>query len=427
MMSYSTQPRRIWTHTVLVISFCLTFLGGTLTGYWAKPLLAADEPTEFAVFWEAWDIVLDNFVDRDRIDFTKMTYGAIQGMLDSLGDQGHTAFFSPEVARAENNALEGSFEGIGAYVDVTENQVRIVAPIRGSPAEQAGLLAGDVVLKIDDVEVSGLPQWEVIDMVRGPADSTVTLTVLHPDSTDPVDISIVRARIDIESVAWARVPETNLAYIQISQFAADTARELDRALVAIQEEANRNAPIEGIVLDLRNNPGGLLNQALRVGSQFLSPGTIILNERNAQGRVNQFEALGRGRARTIPLVVLVNEGSASAAEIVSGALQANTRAKLVGMTTVGTGTVLVPFTLSDGSMIRLGVTHWLTPDMRLIKGQGIEPDVMIEQEPDVPKVNAYLLQEAEDLAIVQEEDLQFNAALLLLESTIAEQPEAGVQ
>ncbi len=426
-MSYSTQPRRIWTHTVLVISFCLTFLGGTLTGYWAKPLLAADEPTEFAVFWEAWDIVLDNFVDRDRIDFTKMTYGAIQGMLDSLGDQGHTAFFSPEVARAENNALEGSFEGIGAYVDVTENQVRIVAPIRGSPAEQAGLLAGDVVLKIDDVEVSGLPQWEVIDMVRGPADSTVTLTVLHPDSTDPVDISIVRARIDIESVAWARVPETNLAYIQISQFAADTARELDRALVAIQEEANRNAPIEGIVLDLRNNPGGLLNQALRVGSQFLSPGTIILNERNAQGRVNQFEALGRGRARTIPLVVLVNEGSASAAEIVSGALQANTRAKLVGMTTVGTGTVLVPFTLSDGSMIRLGVTHWLTPDMRLIKGQGIEPDVMIEQEPDVPKVNAYLLQEAEDLAIVQEEDLQFNAALLLLESTIAEQPEAGVQ
>ncbi len=426
-MSYSAQPRRIWTHTVLVISFCLTFLGGTLTGYWAKPLLAADEPTEFAVFWEAWDIVLNNFVDRDRIDFTKMTYGAIQGMLDSLGDQGHTAFFSPEVARAENNALEGSFEGIGAYVDVTENQVRIVAPIRGSPAEQAGLLAGDIVLKIDDVEVSGLPQWEVIDMVRGPADSTVTLTVLHPDSTDPVDISIVRARIDIESVAWARVPETNLAYIQISQFAADTARELDRALVAIQDEANRNAPIEGIVLDLRNNPGGLLNQALRVGSQFLSPGTIILNERNAQGRVNQFEALGRGRARTIPMVVLVNEGSASAAEIVSGALQANTRAKLVGMTTVGTGTVLVPFTLSDGSMIRLGVTHWLTPDMRLIKGQGIEPDVMIEQEPDVPKVNAYLLQEAEDLATVQEEDLQFNAALLLLESTVAEQPEAGVK
>lgn len=420
-MSYFAQPRRILTHAVLVISFCLTFVGGTVTGYLAKPLLAADEPAEFAVFWEAWDIVLNNFVDRDRIDFTKMTYGAIQGMLDSLGDQGHTAFFSPEVAKAENNALEGSFEGIGAYVDVTDTQVRIVAPIRGSPAEQAGILAGDIVLKIDDVEVTGLPQWEVIDMVRGPANSTVTLTILHPGSTEPVEISIVRARIDIESVAWSRIPETNLAYIQISQFAADTAQELDQALVAIQNEANQGAPIEGIILDLRNNPGGLLNQALRVGSQFLPPGTVILNERNAQGRVNQFKALGRGRARSFPLVVLVNEGSASAAEIVSGALQANTRAKLVGMTTVGTGTVLVPFTLSDGSMLRLGVTHWLTPDMRLIKGQGIEPDVLIEQAPDIPKVNAYLLQDVEDLETIQEEDLQFNAALMLLESTIAEQ------
>jgi carboxyl-terminal processing protease len=418
-MNRQSTPKRVLSVLVLAVMLFVTFTAGAMTGYAARPALAAEQPTEFAVFWEAWDVVVAHFVDRDAIDFRRMTYGAIQGMLDSLGDRGHTSFFSPEVARQENNALEGSFEGIGAYVDAEGDQVKIIAPIRGSPAEEAGLLAGDIVLKVDGVEVTGMPQWDVIARVRGPAGSTVILTVIHPGETEPVDIAIVRARINIDSVAWARVPESDIAYIQITQFAADTGDELRTAL---QEMRAQEHPITGIVLDLRNNPGGLLNQALRVGSQFLPEGSIILNERNADGRVSTYRSVGRGLARDLPIVVLINEGSASASEILSGALQDHERARLVGMTTVGTGTVLVPFTLSDGSMIRLGVTNWLTPDMRLIKNQGIEPDVMVKQEPDVEKVNAHLLQDADSRDDLPQEDLQFIAALMLLEEARAEQP-----
>lgn len=418
-MNRQSTPKRVLRMLVLATAIFVAFTAGTVTGYVARPALAAEQPTEFGVFWEAWDVVVAHFVDRDKIDFKRMTYGAIQGMLDSLGDQGHTSFFSPEVARQENSALEGSFEGIGAYVDAEGEQVKIIAPIRGSPAEEAGLLAGDIVLKVDGVEITGMPQWDVIARVRGPAGTTVTLTVIHPGESEPVEIEIVRARINVDSVAWARVPESDIAYIQITQFAADTGDELRTALQEIRAEER---PITGIVLDLRNNPGGLLNQALRVGSQFLPEGAIILNERNADGRITNYKSLGRGLARDLPMVVLINEGSASASEILSGALQDHERAKLVGMTTVGTGTVLVPFTLSDGSMIRLGVTNWLTPDMRLIKNQGIEPDVMVKQEPDVEKVNAYILQDAANRDDLPQEDLQFNSALMLLEETRAEQP-----
>jgi carboxyl-terminal processing protease len=418
-MNRQSTPKRVLSVLVLTVTLFVTFTAGTVTGYVARPALAAEQPTEFGVFWEAWDVVVAHFVDRDAVDFRRMTYGAIQGMLDSLGDQGHTSFFSPEVARQESSALEGSFEGIGAYVDAEGDEVKIIAPIRGSPAEAAGLLAGDIVLQVDGVEVTGMPQWDVIARVRGPAGSTVTLTVLHPGESEPVEIEIVRARINVDSVAWARVPESDIAYIQISQFAADTGDELRSAL---QEIHAAERPITGIVLDLRNNPGGLLNQALRVGSQFLPEGSIILNERNAEGRVSNYKAIGRGLGRELPMVVLINEGSASASEIVSGALQDHERARLVGMTTVGTGTVLVPFTLSDGSMIRLGVTNWLTPDMRLIKNQGIEPDVMVKQEPDVTKVDAYTLQDAAGRDDLPQEDLQFASALMLLEETRAEQP-----
>lgn len=412
--------RRLLVVLLLTAMLGGVFSAGAVTGYLARPVLAADQPSEFAVFWEAWDIVLNHFVDRDRLDARRMTYGAIQGMLDSLGDQGHTAFFSPEVAQAENRALEGSFEGIGAYVDAEGDEVKIIAPIRGSPAEAAGVLAGDIILKVDGVEVSGLPQWEVIGMVRGPAGSVVTLTVLHPEANEPVEIAITRGRIAIASVEWARVPASDIAYVQISQFAANTADDLRKTLEAIQAEADDGRPVAGLILDLRNNPGGLLSQALRTGNQFLPTGAIILNERNAQGRVSAYKSLGRGLARDLPMVALVNEGSASAAEIIAGALQDNERAQLVGMTTVGTGTVLVPFNLSDGSMIRLGVTNWLTPNLRLIKGQGIEPDVMVSQAADVPKVDADALRDAIEQQSFTSDDLQFDAALMLLQGLVAE-------
>lgn len=392
----------------------LAFLLGHITGWFVRPALAADAPPEFAVFWEAWDLVLTHFVDQEKIDFQRMTYGAIQGMLNTLGDENHTVFFDPATARLQASALEGSFEGIGAHVSTENNQFTIVAPIRGSPAEAAGLLPGDIILAVDGVSVTGLPQWDVINRVRGPAGTSVVLTVLHPAAADPVDVTVTRARIELESVAWAWIPDTDIAYVQISQFAADTNHELIGALQAIRTEADRGRVVRGILLDLRNNPGGYLHEAIRVGGQFLESGQIVLHERNANGQTETHKAFGSGFARDLPLVVLINSGSASAAEILAGALQENGRANLIGETTLGTGTVLHSFTLSDGSVMRLGVTNWLTPEFHLIKNQGIQPDVKVTQNATVTLVDATTLQDLNETQAWRTDDLQFNAALFSL-------------
>lgn len=392
----------------------LAFMLGHITGWFIRPALAAEAPPEFAVFWEAWDIVLNHFVDQDKIDFRRMTYGAIQGMLSTLGDNNHTVFFDPDTARLQENALEGSFEGIGAHVSMEGNQFTIVSPIRGSPAEAAGLLPGDVVVAVDGTPITDLPEWDIISRVRGPAGTSVILTVLHPDAAEPVDITIVRGHIEVQSVSWARIPGTALAYVQITQFAGDTNFELMRTLQAIRDATDHGQPVRGILLDLRNNPGGYLHEAVRVGGQFLARGQIVLHERDAKGQIQSHKVFGNGLARDLPIVVLINQGSASAAEILAGALQENGRAQLVGETTLGTGTVLHPFTLSDGSLIRLGVTNWLTPKFNLIKNQGIKPDINVAQKVSVQLVDATTLQELPKDGIWPTADQQFNAALFLL-------------
>jgi len=264
---------------------------------------------------------------------------------------------------------------------------------------------------VNGTEITGMAEWEVISLIRGPAGSTVDLSILHAEAEEPVELTIKRGWIDIESVLWARIPGTSFAHLQITQFASDTSRELRSALQEINAERAADRPITGIILDLRNNPGGYLQEALRVANQFLPEGDVILHEQDAKGDITTYRVEGSGLAREIPLVVLVNQGSASAAEIVSGALQENGRARLVGMPTVGTGTVLRPFSLSDGSVLRLGVTNWLTPDHELIKGQGIQPDMSVDQEVSVQLMDALLLEEisAEDVRL--HPDQQFQAAL----------------
>lgn len=410
-----TLIRRSVTGSIIAVLMFVSFVAGNITGFWARPVLAQREfPAEFAVFWEAWDLAVEYFVDQDRIDYTAMTYGAIQGMLDTLGDQGHTAFLSPEAVQQEESSLQGSFEGIGAYVGQEDGRFIVIAPMIGSPAEAAGILAGDVVLAVDGQEITGMDQWEVISMIRGPSGSTVVLTVLHPDSETPVEIAIVRGRINIDSVLWARIPGTDMVHLQITQFSGDTSRELRTALEAILAEQEAGQPLAGIMLDLRNNPGGYVQEALRVASQFLPEGDIILHERDARERITTYRSQGQGLAREVPLVVLINQGSASSSEIVSGALQENGRAHLVGMPTVGTGTVLRPFTLSDGSMLRLGVTNWLTPGYALIKGEGIQPDMRIEQPASTRMISSFTLADLDERSVRLHEDRQFQAALLWL-------------
>jgi carboxyl-terminal processing protease len=413
-MKNNTQRRTVQRFAVVLIfltSLGGAFTAGLLTGSGAKEANAADEPTQFSIFWEVWDLVDRYFVDQDKIDPTRMTYGAIQGMLDTLGDENHTVFFSPEAADQQADAMQGSFEGIGAYVEEFEGAVRIVAPIHGSPAEEAGILAGDIILKVDGEDVTGLPQWEVISKIRGPADTVVVLTVLHPDAEDVADISITRGKIDVESVTWQRIPATDFAYVQIAQFADDTGSELKRVL----EEINAaETPVTGILLDLRNNPGGYLAEALSVNSEFLPRGQVILHERDAVGELKTWESVGEGLAREIPMIVLINEGTASAGEITAGALQENGRARLIGQPTLGTGTVLQSFELSDGSVVRLGVTNWLTPNQNLIKGEGIKPDITLAQPADVTMVDSYALEDAALSEVLTLGDRQFNLGLLHL-------------
>ena len=261
----------------------------------------------------------------------------------------------------------------------------------------------------------GQEQWEIISKIRGPAGTAVLLNVIHPDEDKPVDVKVVRDKIDIDSVLWSRIPDTDLAYLQITQFAADTGSELIAALKEINAAADEGDPIQGIVLDLRNNPGGYLQEAVRVGSQFLDEGEVILHSRDASDQIYTYYSIGEGLERETPMIVLVNEASASAAEIIAGALQENGRAELVGETTLGTGTVLHPFTLSDGSVIRLGVTNWLTPDKRLIKGQGVKPNVVVEQSPAVEMIDAITLEEMTAAELGESEDEQFAKALRLLQ------------
>ena len=400
--------RRVALSAVVLWLMALAFVGGNISGFSVRSAIAAGErPSQFIVFWEAWDYVVAHFVDRERVDFTAMTYGAIEGMLASLGDEDHTTFLAPDAVRLHQTSLEGSFEGIGAYVSMEEGEVLIVAPIDGSPAEQAGILAGDVILEVDGEPVEGKSLDQVIFLVRGPADSEVVLTVRRPEVQEPLQVSIIRAQIEVPSVSWSPIPTTDISYIKISQFTASVDRELEAALREISE-ARAN---QGIILDLRNNPGGFLQQAIQANSQFLPKGDLILIESDANQNQTVHRSRGLGYARDMPLVVLINEGTASAGEITAGALKENERALLIGETTFGTGTVLNQFGLSDGSAILLGVTNWLTPDGNLIKGQGVTPDLEVTQPASSKKVSAEMLRSltAEQFGTI--EDDQFLKAL----------------
>ena len=402
----------------------MAFVGGNLSGYFISSAMAAEErPAEFAVFWEAWDYAVVHFVDRERIDFTAMTYGAIEGMLASLGDEGHTNFLSPDAVKMHQTSLQGSFEGIGAYVAMEDGDVKIVAPLNGSPAEEAGILAGDVILEVDGESVEGKSLDQVIFLVRGPAESEVVLTVRRMEVQEPVTVLIIRDKINIPSVTWSAIPSTEVAYIAISQFSLGVDSSLESAL----QEINEADSYQGIILDLRNNPGGFLQQAIEANSQFLPEGDVILIESDANSNETIHRSRGVGYAREMPLIVLINGGTASAGEITAVALKENDRAVLIGETTFGTETVLNQFNLSDGSAILLGVTNWLSPEGNLIKGQGVTPNTEVEQSPATKMANAEMLKDITPHELAALEDLQFLKALeqlgVELEAAPVTQPE----
>ena len=333
-----------------------------------------DLQNKFGPFWEAWNIVHAKYVDQP-LDDTKLMRGAISGMVRALDDP-HSSYMDPLTYEFFQTPLSGELEGIGAEVEQAGDYVRIVSPIPGSPAEAIGIRPGDLIVKVDDTDITGMDYLLVVKMVRGPAGTKVHLTIQREGETQLLEFDIVRAKITLPSVE-SKMLDGNVAYVKVNDFGDKTPDELKAQLrdLLAQKPA-------GLVLDLRGNPGGYLDTGIAVASQFIGDG-VIVRERFGDGTEKTYDALGGGLATQIPLVVLIDKGSASASEIVAGAIQDTKRGAIVGETSYGKGSVQTLTPLSgDNGVVRVTIARWLTPQGRSIHQLGITPDVTAELTDD---------------------------------------------
>ena len=353
--------------TTLLVAFAIVLsfgVGFQLSRSLSHPVTRL--PEEFNVLGEVWQSLERYYVNKDALDAEELSEGAIRGLLKALDDP-HTSYLDAETYEVEWSAYEGSFEGIGAVVTMKDGELTVVSPIAGGPAEEQGVRAGDKVLEIDGEPTSGMNLTEAVLKIRGPQGTEVTLLILHLGETTPVEIEIIREEVKLDSIYLEMLPE-GIAHIQITHFSERTHEELVAALNDAIDSA-----AEGIVLDLRNNPGGYLHVAVDVASEFLDGGTVVYQQ-DSEGRLDESQATSGGLATDLPLVLLVNEWSASASEVLAGALQDRGRATLVGNVTYGKGSINIIRELSDGSALYVTTARWLTPDGNLIEGVGLTPD-----------------------------------------------------
>jgi carboxyl-terminal processing protease len=404
------------TTVVLILVFmAMGFLGGATTVWVYRPSLrqvvAARAPFLFGntdveqlaelpieeyreqraqLLWNIWDILEREYIDPEAIDREKMIYGAASGMVQSLGDP-HTSFVEPLPARIMREDLQGTFEGIGATVNMIEGELTIVRPLPNSPALEAGLREGDVVLKVDDKSIEGLSLLEAVSLIRGPEGTVVRLLVRREGVEEPFIVPVTRSKIETPIVE-SRMLEGDVAYLKLTEFNALSDRKVNAALAELLAEE----PV-GLILDLRDNPGGYLQKAIDIASEFLPRGSLVLVEQERSGpgqdvERTEYRATGpspstRGgatpRAAKIPMVVLVNGGSASASEIVAGAIRDNDRGILIGQRTYGKGSVQNTHRLEDESSLRVTIARWYRPNGEPLDGSdgqeaGIEPDIVVE-------------------------------------------------
>lgn len=378
-LNKGSQPHRL--SLLIILTLALGLFGGmALDQLFPNIIGPLDASSDLRLITEAWRIVRDVYVDHTASQPQKLAYGAISGMVDALGDTGHSRFLSPEMVKKVDDLERNKFEGIGAEIQIRAGHVVIVAPMDGSPAQRAGLRAGDIILKVNGREITGLPLDQAVTLISGPAGTSVTLTILDTASNRTREFVLIRASIAVQNVYWQRLPGTKLAHLRITGFGKGMTAELRTALEKISGDG-----LNGIILDLRNNPGGLLNEAVSAASQFLKGGNVLL-VKNARGIIKPIPVKSGGVACNIPLTVLINGGTASAAEIMAGAISSAHRAKLIGAPTIGTGTVLKEFRLSDGSALLLAIEEWLTPSGQVIWHKGISPDEIVKLPADVSPV-----------------------------------------
>jgi len=331
---------------------------------------------DFSIFWEAWRKLENDFFEKERINYQEMVYGAIRGMVESLEDP-YTTFFTPEKTDEFERELSGKYEGVGMEVGIRDDVITVISPLEGTPAQRAGLMPGDKILKIEDVSTENISLEEAVRLIRGPKGTEVTLLIDRKSWESPKLVTLKRDEIKIPTLKWEFKKVNNkeqIVYIKIHQFNQILSSEFKKMAIEVL-----NSSADRIILDLRNNPGGYLDVAQEIASWFLKEGEIVVWQDLGPGKGRKaFKAKGPGKFAQFPVVVLINKGSASGAEIVAGALRDNRGIKLVGETSFGKGSVQEQVFLKDGSSLKITVAKWLTPNGDSINEKGLEPDVNVE-------------------------------------------------
>jgi carboxyl-terminal processing protease len=366
--------KRIYSVLSITAFVLVIFIAGVFAGYFTRIHLTSPKDAEFdklfAPFYQAWDVVHEEYLEQP-VDDSKLVQGAIKGMMESLGDP-YSAYMDPDEYRQQNTPLQGEYTGVGAYVDVSGDALVFIAPMPDSPAEKVGVKTGDVVIKIDGEDMTGIDPSLVLKKILGPAGTTVTITVKREGSEIPLEFVIERAVITLNTVDHEML-NGQIGYIRLYTFGANTANEFNNAFNDLLDEG-----ATGLIIDLRDNSGGYVDTAVEIASDFIPSGTILIEEWG-DGTRNQFLATQKPISTDIPLVVLVNGGSASASEIVAGALQDYDRAELVGTKTYGKGLIQNWIELvNDSGAIRVTIARWLTPKEQQIQGNGLQPDHVVE-------------------------------------------------
>lgn len=366
------------------------------------------------LFSDVLNLVQDNYVEK--VDSKELIYGAINGMLKDLDP--HSSFLKPEDYKELQIETKGKFGGLGIEITIKDSVLTVVSPLEGTPADKAGMEAGDQIVKIDDEPTQDMSLMEAVQKMRGPKGTKVKLTVVRKGERKPLEFDIVRDMITIQSVK-AQTLEPGYGYIRISSFQSGTASDLRKALDQMEAQ---NPPLQGLVLDLRNDPGGLLDQAVEVSDEFLDSGLIVYTGGRLESQKMRFEAHKNDKPHNYPIVVLVNAGSASASEIVAGALQDHKRAIILGEPTFGKGSVQTVIPLNDGSAIRLTTSLYYTPSGRSIQAKGIEPDILVKRE-SREKTDE---EGAKDIQRIREKDLPRHMELKKIDDGGGQDSSSGV-
>lgn len=361
--------------TLIFISLVVVILASFNGGFYYGKLqceVCPPEELDFSLFWQAWHELQEKFADKSALNTQKMIYGAISGMVKSLEDP-YTIFLNPEDTKRFSDDIKGSFEGVGMEVGIRKNQLQVIAPLEGTPAKKAGLRAGDKIIKVDDILTADLTIDEAVNLIRGEKGTEVILTIYRQDWENTREIKVIRGVIEIPSLKW-EIKDDNIAYLQLYQFSEKANFDFRETAIEILA-----SPCKKIILDLRNNPGGYLEVAQDIAGWFLEKGKIVVIE-DFGGKQEQqvYKANGTASLAEYPIVILINQGSASASEILAGALRDNRDISLIGEKSFGKGSVQELEMLKGDSSLKVTIAKWLTPKGESITDKGLEPDIEVK-------------------------------------------------